>query len=122
MKSILAVLVLVLLPACGGDPTSPPEPAKGTAYFTIDQVSCVYSGTKSVTFYIANLEVGTESLVSGATSVGYLTKASAAYSQPGHPVAQARFANMTGSGGALWTYRTNINVPANGSVTHTFTC
>lgn len=124
MKVLLAVLTFVLLSACGGggSTTSPSATATGTAYFRIDQVSCVYSGTKSVTFYIADLDVGTESLLTGATSVGYLTKATSAYTRSGHPVVQARLANYTATGGALWTTRSNITVPRNGSVTHAVTC
>lgn len=121
MKALLVLVTFVLLPACGGS-TSPPGAGTGTAYFKIDQVSCVYSGTKSVTFYIDNVEAGTELLLTGATSIGYLTKATSAYTQPGHPVVQARLANYTATGGALWTLRANINVPANGSVTYAFTC
>ena len=120
MKALPVLVTFVLLPACGG--STSPLGGTGTAYFKIDQVSCVYSGTKSVTFYIANLEAGTESLPTGATSIGYRTKATSAYTQPGHPVVQARLANYTATGGALWTLRTNINVPVNGSVTYAFTC
>jgi len=110
-----------ILVACGGStPTSPPT--QGTAYFAMDGVSCTYAGTKAITFYIAAAEVGTESLLGGATSTGYLTKPSAGYTRAGNPVVQARIANYTPTGGALWTQRTSIKVPAGGSVTHTFTC
>lgn len=122
MKPLLTGLALVLVSACGGATDPRAEQSMGTASFKIDQVSCVYSGARSVTFYIANVDVGTESLTSGATSVGYLTKASAAYPQTGNPVVQAMIANYTATGGALWTLRTNIIIPANGAITHTFTC
>lgn len=122
MKSLLTGLALVLVSACGGATSPRAEQAMGIASFKVDQVSCVYSGARSVTFYIANLDVGTESLLSGATSVGYPTKASSAYATTGNPVVQAMVANYTATGGALWTLRTNIVVPANGATTHTFTC
>ena len=121
IKPPLTGLAVVLLSACGGA-TSPDPQAMGTAYFKMDQVSCVYSGAKSVTFYIETVDMGTQSLTAGATSTGYLTKASATYPKPGGPVVQARIANYTTTGGALWTLRTNINVPSNGTVTHTFVC
>ena len=121
-KPPLTGLAVVLLSACGGA-TSPDPQAMGTAYFKMDQVSCAYSGAKSVTFYIATADVGTQSLAGGATSTGYLTKASGTYATPARgPVVQARIANYTATGGALWTLRTNINVPSNGTVTHTFGC
>ena len=85
-------------------------------------MSCVYTGTKAVTFYIATAEVGIESLIRGLTSTAYLTKATQAYAKSGNPVVQAQIANYTTTGGAPWTYRTSINVPVNASVTHTFTC
>ncbi len=118
MKTLAAVLAVVPLLGCGGS-TAPNR--QGTAYFTIDQASCAYLGTKSVTFYIADLEAGTESLLSGATSLGYLTKATSAYASAGNPVVHAKLANYAGSA-ALWTQRTSITVPANGSVTHTVKC
>lgn len=122
MKPLLTGLAVVLLSACGGA-TSPDPQAMGTAYFKMDQVSCAYSGAKSVTIYIGTEDVGTQSLAGGATSTGYLTKATAAYAAPARgPVVQARIANYTITGGALWTLRTNINVPSNGTVTHTFVC
>jgi hypothetical protein len=122
IKSLLTGLAVVLLSACGGA-TSPDAQAMGTAYFKMDQVSCAYSGAKSVTFYIATEDVGTQSLTGSATSTGYLTKASASYAKPaGGPVVQARIANYTTTGGALWTLRTSLNVPSNGTVTHTFVC
>ena len=120
IKPPLTGLAIVLLSACGG--STAPVGGMGTAYFKMDQVSCVYSGVKSITFYVDVDAVGTESLTSGATSTAYLTKASSAYQQPGNPVVQARIANYTTSGGSLWTLRTNINVPSNGTVTHTFVC
>jgi hypothetical protein len=120
MQRTFPVLGIIIILACGGSPTDPTsEPLKGTAYFTIDQASCVYAGTRAVTFYIATVEVGTQSLARGATSVGYLTKATSEYTTSGNPVVQAR---IGAAGSALWTYRTNINVPTNGSVTHTFIC
>jgi hypothetical protein len=118
LKILAAVFVVILLLACGGS-TSPS--GQGTAYFTIDQASCTYSGTKSVTFYIADVEAGTESLLSGATSLGYLTKATNAYASAGNPIVHAKLANYTGSA-SLWTQRTTITVPANGSVTHIVKC
>jgi hypothetical protein len=122
IKPPLTGLAVVLLSACGGA-TSPDPQAMGTAYFKMDQVSCAYSGAKSVTFYIATVDVGTQSLAGGATSTGYLTKPSATYATPARgPVVQARIANYTATGGALWTLRTNINIPSNGTVTHTFVC
>jgi hypothetical protein len=75
-----------------------------------------------VTFFIAGDSVGLQSLAAGATASGYLTKPSSGYKAPGNPIVQARIASYTLTGGALWTYRTNIVVPANGSVTHTFNC
>ena len=121
IKPPLTGLAVLLLSACGG--ATSPDPQMGTAYFKMDQATCVYSGAKSVTFYIATEDVGTQSLTGGATSTGYLTKASATYATPARgPVVQARIANYTASGGALWTLRTNINVPSNGTVTHTFLC
>ena len=120
MKRPLAVLAYAVLLACGSSPTS--NSPQGTAFFTIDNASCAYSGSKDVTFYIAALEVGTQSLATGATSTGYLTKATEAYPRSGHPVVQARLANYTPSGGALWTARNYVNVPTDGSVTYTFTC
>jgi hypothetical protein len=107
--------------ACGGGSTEPTS-LPGTALFTIDRVTCTYSGSRDVTFYIAGDSVGMQALAGGATATGYLTKASSSYSRPGNPVVQARIANYTSSGGALWTFRKNIVVPANGSVTHSFTC
>jgi hypothetical protein len=118
LKTLAAVLAVILLLGCGGS-TSPS--GQGTAYFTIDQASCAYSGTKTVTFYIADLEAGTESLLSGATSLGYLTKATNAYTSAGNPVVHAKVANYAGAA-ALWTQRTSITVPANGSVTHAVKC
>ena len=121
IKPLLTGLAVVLLSACGG--ATSPDPQMGTAYFKMDQVSCVYAGTKSVTFYIGTVDVGTQTLAGGATSTGYPTKASATYAKPaGGPVVQARIDNYTATGGALWTLRTNINVPSNGTVTHTFVC
>lgn len=90
--------------------------------FTIDRATCTYSGNRNVTFYIAGDSVGMQALAGGATANGYLTKATSAYQRAGHPVVQARIADYTATGGALWTFRTNIVVPANGSITHSFTC
>jgi hypothetical protein len=120
MKRLPLILAYGLLLACG----SPTDPAQqqGTILFKMDNVSCLYSGTKNVTFYIATLDVGTEAMLPGATSTGYLTKATLAYTRSGNPVVHARVANYTSSGGALWTLRTSLNVPVNGSVTHIITC
>jgi hypothetical protein len=120
MKRVPLVLAYALLVACS-DPTSPAS-QQGTVLFKMDNVSCLYTGTKNVTFYIATVEVGTETMVTGATSTGYLTKATAAYTRRGNPVVQARVDNYTPTGGALWTARTSLNVRGNGSVTHTITC
>jgi hypothetical protein len=111
---------LAVLAACGGGSTEPTsEPLKGTAYFTIDRPTCAYTGTRVVTFFIAGDSVGAELLASGATSRGYLTKATSEYETGNNPAVQARF-GIPGS--ALWTYNSIINVPVNGSVTHVFTC
>jgi hypothetical protein len=88
----------------------------------MDNVSCLYAGTKSVTFYIATLDVGTEAMLTGTASTAYRTKATIGYPRSGNPVVQARVANYTATGGALWTARSPLNVPVNGSVTHTFGC
>ncbi len=114
------LLTYGLLLACGS-PTNP-GPQQGTILFKMDNVSCLYTGTKNVTFYIATLDVGTEAMLAGTTSTGYLTKATLAYTRSGNPVVQARVANYTSNGGALWTTRTAINVPINGSVTHIINC
>lgn len=118
MKRLPLILAYGLLVACG----SPTAPQQGTILFKMDNVSCLYTGTKDVTFYIATLDVGTEAMLAGATSTGYLTKASRAYNRDGNPVVQARIANYTSAGGALWTARTSINVPAGGSATHVISC
>jgi hypothetical protein len=118
LKTLAPVLAVIVLAGCGGS-TAPG--GQGTAYFKIDQASCVFAGTKLVTFYIADVEAGSESLLSGATSLGYLTKATRAYASSGNPVVYAKVANYAGSA-ALWTQRTTITVPANGSVTHTVKC
>jgi hypothetical protein len=120
MRAAIPALLMVVLAACGSS-TGPGGPM-GTAYFTIDQASCTWSGTRAVTFYIANDSVGIESLSRGQTSKGYLTKASSAYKTPGSPVIQARIENYTPAGSALWTHRDNINIPENGNATHAFTC
>jgi hypothetical protein len=119
MKRLSLILAYGLLLACGSSPTAP---QLGTIWFKMDNVSCLYAGTKNVTFYIATVDVGTETMLAGATSTGYLTKATSAYIQSGNPVVQARVANYTSAGGALWTLRSSLDVPVNGSVTHTFTC
>ncbi|MFL5465672.1 MAG: hypothetical protein ACJ79N_01280 [Gemmatimonadaceae bacterium] len=121
-KAILVVCACGLLLACGN--STEPRAAQGTAYFKFDGVSCAYTGTKAITFYVGDDEVGTENMIGDATSAAYLTKATDAYppSKRGNPVVQARIANYTASGGALWTYRVAINVPVNASVTHIFTC
>jgi hypothetical protein len=120
MKRVPLILSYGLLLACGS-PTSPAQ-QQGTILFKMDNVSCLYAGTKNVTFYIATLDVGTEAMISGATSTGYLTKATSAYTRSGNPVVQARVENYTPTGGALWTARISLKVPVNGSVTHTITC
>jgi hypothetical protein len=120
MRRLLTGIGLSGLLACGG--STEPSRLPGTAVFKIDGVTCTYTGTRNVTFYIAGDSVGMQALAGGVTSNGYLTKASGAYSRPGNPVVHARIANYTPTGGALWTLRTNIVVPANGSVTHSFTC
>jgi hypothetical protein len=121
MRRLLTGIALAGLLACGGGSTEP-SPLTGTALFTIDRVTCTYSGNRNVTFYIAGDSVGMQALAGGATSNSYLTKATSEYKSAGNPVVQARIANYTSTGGALWTFRTNIVVPANGSVTHSFTC
>ncbi|HJP85885.1 MAG TPA: hypothetical protein VJ852_07850 [Gemmatimonadaceae bacterium] len=88
----------------------------------MDAVSCVYTVSKSVTFYIAGVEMGTESLASGATSTAYLTKLSANYAKRGNPVVRARIAGYTATGGALWTLPANIEVTADVPVTHLVVC
>jgi hypothetical protein len=118
MKRIPLVLAYALLVACG----SPTGPQQGTVSFKIDNGSCQYTGTRSVTFYIGTIDVGTESMLVGATSTGYLTKSTSAYTRAGNPVVQARIANYTSTGGALWTARHPVNVPVSGAVTHTFIC
>ena len=118
MKHLPFVLGFSLLISCG----SPTGPQQGKLLFKIDNVSCAYTGTKSVTFYIATVDVGTETISTGTTSAAYLTKPSVAYPRAGQPVVQARIANYTSSGGALWTARYPVNVPANGTVTHIFGC
>lgn len=120
MKLLLTAIGLAGSLACGG--STEPSGVPGTAVFKIDRVTCTYAGTRNVTFYIAGDSVGLQSLAAGATASGYLTKPSSAYKAPGNPAVQARIASYTLTGGALWTYRTNIVVPANGSVTHTFNC
>jgi hypothetical protein len=120
MKRVPLILSYGLLLACGS-PTSPAQ-QQGTILFKMDNVSCLYTASKNVTFYIATLDVGTEAMLPGATSTGYLTKATPAYTRSGNPVVQARVENYTSTGGALWTARTSVNVPVNGSVTHVLTC
>jgi hypothetical protein len=120
MRRLLTGIALSGLLACGG--STEPSPLKGTALFTIDRVTCTYSGNRDVTFFIAGDSVGMQALAGGATSTGYLTKATSQYARGGNPVVQARIANYTSTGGALWTFRTNIVVPGNSSVTHSFTC
>jgi hypothetical protein len=120
MKRLPLILAYGLLVACGS-PTSPAS-QQGTVLFKMDNVSCQYAGTKNVTFYIATLEVGTDAMIAGTASTGYLTKASSAYPRAGNPVVQARVENYTPTGGALWTARTSLNVPDGGSVTHIVTC
>jgi hypothetical protein len=120
MRRLLTGIGLSGLLACGG--TTEPSELKGTALFTIDRVTCTYSGNRNVTFYIAGDSVGMQALAGGATANGYLTKATSEYKTAGNPIVQARIANYTPTGGALWTFRTNIDVPANGSITHSFTC
>ena len=119
MRAAIRGLLMVVLTACGSS-TAPAD--MGTAYFTIDQTSCTWLGTRPVTFYIADDSVGIESLSRGQTSKGYVTKASRAYKTPGSPTVQARIQNYTSAGFALWTHRDNINIPVNGSATHTFAC
>lgn len=118
MKRLPLILAYALLVACG----SPTAPQQGTITFKMDNISCLYTGSKDVTFYIATVEAGTEGMIAGATSSGYLTKPSRAYSRSGNPVVQARVANYTSTGGALWTARVSLNVPSGGSVTHVLTC
>lgn len=113
-------IALAGLLACGG--STEPSRLPGTAVFKIDGVTCTYTGSRDVTFYIAGDSVGMQALAGGATATGYLTKATNSYTRPGNPVVQARISNYASTGGALWTFRTNIVVPANGSVTHSFTC
>lgn len=120
MKPLVTLLAYFAFSACGS-PTA--GPLQGTVYFRMDAVSCRYAGPKNVTFYVANEEVGTESLVADVTSSGYLTLVSDSYPEPGgNPVVRARVANYTASGGALWTTSTNIRVRANESVTQAFGC
>lgn len=120
MKRLLTAICMTGLLSCGG--STEPSGVPGTAVFKIDGVSCVYPGSKNVTFFIAGDSVGIQSLAAGATATGYRTKPSSSYTSPGNPIVQARVASYTATGGALWTYRSNIVVPANGSVTHSFTC
>ena len=120
MKRLPLILAYGLLVACGS-PTFPGS-QQGTVLFKMDNASCLYAGTKNVTFYIATLDVGTEAMIAGTVSTGYLTKASRSYPRSGNPVVQARIENYTPAGGALWTARRSLNVPPNGSVTHTFSC
>ena len=120
MRRLLTGLVYVALLGCGSNPTA--APPQGTVYFRMDAVSCVYTVSKSVTFYIAGVEMGTESLASGATSTAYLTKLSANYAKRGNPVVRARIAGYTATGGALWTLPANIEVTADVPVTHLVVC
>jgi hypothetical protein len=113
--TVLAAAAVVF--ACGDSP-SEPTPEMGTIFFRTDPVPC--SSTSSITFFIENEDVGTETLAPGVLSVGYRTKASSAYPASGKPVVQGRFAQP---GGILrWTYRENVILAAGENVTHTFRC
>lgn len=120
MKILIVVLACFVFVACGSATT--PTLAQGTIHFQMDNLTCTYTGSKNVTFYIATEEAGTESMATGVASAGYRTNASASYPKPGNPIVQARIANYTKSGGALWTNIAHVKVMPNESVTQTFGC
>ena len=120
MKSLFVGFALIAGLACGGATGPGPQ---GTVYFKMDGLSCKYTGSRNVTFYIATTEAGTESLAGDATSAAYLTKPSARYAEPErNPVVWARIANYTPEGNALWTHASNINVTLGEPVTYTVIC
>lgn len=124
MRSLLC-LALIATVACNDVQAAPASPmATGTVFFRTDPASCTYTGT--VTFLIEGIDVGTESLAPGVLSRGYVTTASSDFPRFGKPVVQAIVRGYTSATFqtpvTLWTYRTNILLPAGGSFTHTFTC
>ena len=123
MRFLSVPIALFLVLACSASGAMEPPAfagsvAAGSIQFTIDPVSCVYSGARPITFMIDNADVGTENLAPGQTSQ--------AYAASGTPWVQARIANWTSvyftTATTLWTLRKTVTVPSSGSVTHVVTC
>jgi hypothetical protein len=107
MRKLLAVAMVAVMAACGGETTAPTA-ANGTLFFKIDALTC--SGTSVVSFAVDGSVVGSETISAGGTSKGYTVTA-------GSHVVGARVSN----GNYVWP-NTNINVPANGTFTQVLPC
>lgn len=113
MRSLIVTLAVLALVACGGSTTAPPvvpPTTKGTVFFSL--TNCQAYATAE---YMADsTTVGTEAIVQGVVSKGYLVPV-------GRRMAVARVLKAGATTG-LWTFKDLVTVSENNQVTARLAC
>jgi hypothetical protein len=108
MRKRLAVIMLAVLAACGGDSGTQPSPT-GTLIFRLDAQTC--TGTGTLNFFLDGTNIGTATISAGQSQ-------SFANQPAGQHIAGASEARI---GGYVWPSAT-VMIPVNGTYTQVLSC